>query len=195
MTQSTMSRRSIRWFLAGGALVGMVVAAETEAAAEAAAMPDPPIDTAWQHRHVSFDYTGRTTLYTCSGLEGQVTQILRYLGARKDIKIHAKGCEGSDLPSRFAWVDADFYTLAPAGAADAGPAVKAEWSAARLTPQRPFFNGDGNCELFESMKNVILKNFTLRDFNYRTTCMPHSLSPNGFEIKGNVLKLAAPKPG
>ena len=170
---------------------------------------DTVVDSAWQHHRVKFDYTGHTTLYTCSGLELQVAQVLHYLGARADTKVHASGCQGLDRPSRFAWVDADFYTLTPAVAAGAstadagaltpdagaGPQIKAHWSAAELTPQHPSFNSDGNCELFESMKDVILKNFTLREFDYRTSCVPHSLSPNGFHIKGDVLKQTLAKAG
>jgi len=177
-----MSTRLARSLVLCGILVTSLAAAQARSDAPAG------VDSAWQHRHAKFDYNGHTTLFTCTGLEGQVSQILRYLGARKDIRVHAGGCMGSDLPTRLAWVDVDFYTLAPAADPAGGELVKAQWSAAQLTPQHPPFSSEGICELFESMKDVILKNFSVREFAYRTDCVPHTLSPNGFDIKGDVLK-------
>jgi hypothetical protein len=171
------------------ALVAAALALSAPAVRAAETGAAGALDGAWQHHHVTFDYFGETTLFTCDGLEGQVTQILRYLGARKDIKVHATGCPGPlDRPSHMAWVDVDFYSLAPSDAATAGTTVKAQWSAALLTPRQPSFSSEGHCELMQSMKDTILKNFSLRGFDYRTSCVPHSLSPNGFEIKGDVLK-------
>ncbi len=75
----------------------------------------------WQHRHVTFSYTGFTSLYTCSGLEGHVRQILLHLGARQDLEVSAVGCPGpQDTPSYTALVRAAFYTLAPAPDSSAG---------------------------------------------------------------------------
>jgi hypothetical protein len=170
------------------AALGTAVLFAIPSARAATAVADGAVDGAWQHHRVKFDYVGRTTRYTCSGLEGQVSQVLRYLGARSDIKVHAGGCPGADGPAQFAWVDVQFDTLAPAGDSAAGPTVKARWTRAELTPRYPSFNDDGNCELFESMKSLILQNFTLRGFDYRTSCVPHTLSPNGFDIRGEVLK-------
>jgi hypothetical protein len=171
------------------ALLGAALALSVPAVQAAETGGAAALDGTWQHHHVQFDYFGETTLFTCDGLEGQVSQILRYLGARKDIKVHATGCPGPlGAPSRMAWVDVDFYSLAPSDAAAAGTPVKAQWSAALLTPRQPSFSSEGHCELFQSMKDTILKNFSVRGFDYRTSCVPHSLSLNGFEIKGDVLK-------
>ncbi len=42
------------------------------------------LSSEWQHRQLTFAYSGFTTLYTCEGLADHVRQILQYLGARKD---------------------------------------------------------------------------------------------------------------
>lgn len=142
----------------------------------------------WQLHKATFRYVGFTTLYTCDGLEGTVRQLLVHLGARKDAKVTATGCPGPfNAPSHTAWVSAEFHTLVPAGAA--GPdTIKAQWTSLEVTPQRPFFMGNGDCELIQGMKDMITQNFTLRGVEYRTSCYPHSVTLNAFAVKGQGLK-------
>jgi hypothetical protein len=143
----------------------------------------------WRHHKAAFDYGGFTSLYTCDGLESHVLDILRHLGARKDIRVSATGCPGpSNTPSRTARVDAEFSSLAPLPAASALDAVKARWTALEVTPRRPAFMGDGDCELVQAMKDLITQNFSLRDLEYRTNCVPHELLLDSFAIKGQVFK-------
>jgi hypothetical protein len=147
----------------------------------------------WQHHEVTFNYFGITSLYTCDGLEDQVHLILLHLGARKDAKVYASGCPGPyNAPSRTAWVKADFYTLAPAADAGSPDAVKARWTGVEVTARRPSFMGDGDCELIQAMKDLILKNFSLRDVEYRTSCVPHEVSMDSYAVKGQALRAVAP---
>jgi hypothetical protein len=147
----------------------------------------------WQHRQVTFNYFGITSLYTCDGLEDQVRQILLHLGARNDAKVYASGCPGPyNAPSRTAWVKADFYTLAPAADAVGSGTVKASWTAVEVTPRRPAFMGDGDCELIQAMKDLIVKNFTLRNIEYRTSCVPHEVSMDSYAVKGQALRAVTP---
>jgi hypothetical protein len=166
----------------------------TSAAADtASAPPADPVTGVWQHHKVTFSYRGLTTLYTCSGLEDQVRRILLHLGARQDARVSATGCPGPDNnPSRNAWVNADFYSLAPAAAEAGTDTVQARWTAWALTPQRPSFMGDGDCELVGGMKDVIIKNFSLRAMDYTTNCVPHELQPGGYSVKGESLRAAPP---
>ncbi len=150
---------------------------------------------AWQHHKVTFDYFGITSLFTCDGLQDHVRQILLHLGARKDVTVRATGCPGPfDAPSQSAWVDADFYTLAPVADAGEPGTVKARWTALEVSPQRPSFIGDGDCELIERMKDLITKNFSLRNIEYRTDCIPHEIRVNGFAVKGQALRALPLKP-
>jgi hypothetical protein len=142
---------------------------------------------AWQHHTGTINYMGFTSRYTCDGLEDHVRQILLHLGARKDMKVSARGCPGPYTPSATAWVDADFYTLSPVAAGGAGT-VKAQWTAVDVTPRRPSFMGDGDCELIQGMKDLITKNFSLRDIEYRTSCTPNYFIVDGFAIKGQALR-------
>jgi hypothetical protein len=147
---------------------------------------------AWQHHHVNFSYYGITALYSCDGLESNVRSILLHLGARKDAKVRANGCpNGPSVPGRTAIVDADFYTLAPAS--DSTETVQAQWVPVIVSPTRPYFMGHGDCELIDEMKDLISKNFSLRDLNYRTDCIPHEVNIDDFSVKAQVLK-ALPAP-
>jgi hypothetical protein len=177
---------------AAALLVGLpwLLAPSSHAAVQTAdTPPDTIVASAWQHHKVTFNYVGFTALYTCDGLEGQVRQILRHLGARKDLSVTATGCPGPySTPSHTAWVDVDFYTLAPVAEAGGLDTVKARWTALVLTPRRPNFMGEGDCELIQGMKDVIIKNFSLRDIAYRTDCVPHEVNLDGFAVKGQALR-------
>jgi hypothetical protein len=164
------------------------------AAADIAGSPSADIVTGvWQHHQVTFNYFGVTSLYTCDGLEDQVRQILLHLGARKDAKVYASGCPGPyNAPSNSAWVKADFYTLAPAADANTSGTVKARWTALELTPQRPDFMGAGDCELIQGMKDLIVKSFSLRGVEYRTSCFPHEVSMDSYAVKGQALRAVTP---
>jgi hypothetical protein len=184
-----MLRHAIRPWMPVLGMLPMLLQAETTVAP-----PGDVVSGAWQHHKLTFNYFGVTTLYTCDGLEIHVRQILLHLGARRDAKVSATGCPGAlNAPSRSAFVNVDFYALAPAAdtagaAAPGAEAVKAHWTPVELTPQRPNFMGDGDCELMQEMKDLITNNFALRGVEYRTSCAPHSITINGFEIKGQALR-------
>jgi hypothetical protein len=178
------------WMSIGGVLAALCGWPLISPAAEtAAAAPAEIVAGAWQHHTVTFNYVGFTSQYTCSGLEGRVRQILLHLGARKDLHVSAVGCPGPfDSPSRTAWVRTDFYTLAPAADSAGTDTVHARWTSLEVTPLRPSFMGDGDCELVDEMKDLITQNFSLRDVEYRTRCVPHEISPDSYAVKGQALR-------
>lgn len=168
--------------------------ASRAAVGTAASPPTDIVSGVWQHHRVTFTYFGITSLYTCDGLEDQVRQILLHLGARRDAKVQASGCPGPyNTPTHTAWVNVDFYALAPAADAEGSGTVKARWTPLEVTPHRPFFMGDGDCELIQGMKDLITKNFSLRDLEYRTSCVPHELSMDDYAVKGQALKAVPSK--
>ena len=178
--------------LGGAALPG--IDSRGAAADAAAGTAGEFVTGAWQHHKLTFNYYGFTSLYTCDGLEDHVRQILLHLGARKDLTVTATGCPGPfAAPSPNAWVNTDFYSLAPATDTGGSDTVKARWTFLEVTPQRPSFMGDGDCELVQQMKDLITKNFTLRDLQYRANCYPHEVTPDSYAIKAQALRLLAPK--
>ena len=150
----------------------------------------PVVAGTWEHHQARFSYFGITTLYSCDGLEDNTRALLLHLGARKeDAKVNARGCpRGSSVPGRNAIVDVDFYSLSPSADANAANTVRAQWTPVEVTPTNPHFMGRGDCELVDELKDLISKNFSLRDLNYRTDCVPHQVILDGFSVKAQALK-------
>ena len=147
----------------------------------------------WHPQQLTLNYSAFTTRYSCDGIEDKVREILLSFGARKDLTVRATGCnEGSSRPSRFAWVRAEFSTLAPATDPATGGAVKSVWTKVQLAPHRPDFMGAGECELVEQMKDMLQKGFQLRNADYRTSCVPHQVGMADYSVTAEVLKSAAP---
>ena len=185
---------SLTWAAALIAGVALLSPASHAAPQTADTPPTDVVSGVWEHHKASFNYFGVTTLYSCDGLEGQVAQILRHLGARRDVHVSAHGCPGpSYTPSHSASVDADFYTLAPVAGATGPDTVAARWAPVEVTTRRPYFMGQGDCELIEEMKDLITKNFSLRDVEYRTECVPRRPTVEPFSIKGQALTALQPQ--
>ena len=66
--------------------------------------------------------------------------------------------------------------------------MQARWSLVTVSANHPNSLRDGDCELIHEMKDVLSKNFSLRDLNYRTDCKPGEVNINDFSIKAEVLK-------
>jgi hypothetical protein len=154
------------------------------------------IPSAWQHHKVQFDYFGVTTLYSCDGLEVQVSRILQFFGARKDLKVQARGClRGPVAPNRQILVLTDFYTLAPLTAAAGADAIQAQWNPLDVIARRPSFLSEGDCELLEDMRPLISQHFGPRGLDYRTNCTPRETNIASYEVKGEFLRVIAAKTG
>ena len=154
------------------------------------------IPSAWQHHKIEFDYFGVTTLYSCDGLEVQVSRILQFFGARKDLKVQARGCiRGPNAPNPAILVFTDFYTLAPLATASSADAVQAQWSPLDMSAHRPSFMSEGDCELVEDMKPLISEHFSPRGLDYRTNCTPREINIASYAVKGEFLRMILPKTG
>jgi hypothetical protein len=166
---------------------GICLAAPSPSDATSDAIPQGYL---WQHHAVQVNFMGYTSTYTCDGMEGKVRDILRYLGARKDITVHAQGCpRGPDSLERLIWLNIEFDALAPAPAGTATTdLVPAQWQTIQIDSQRPFFMGEGDCELLEALKPMVTANFPVRAFDYSTSCAPYQVSYVDFRVKGEVLK-------
>jgi hypothetical protein len=158
-------------------------------AADDASVGGPAVAGTWEHHRASFTYFGITSLYSCDGLESDIRSLLLHLGARKDATVNANGCpRGSSVPSRNAIVDLDFYSLAPNADANAANTVQARWTPVVVDSTHPNSMGRGDCELIHEIKDVLSKNFSLRELNYRTDCVPHQVGIDDFSVKAEVLK-------
>jgi hypothetical protein len=157
-------------------------------AAEAAATP-----AQWQEHKGSIDYFGLTSHYSCTGIESQVKQVLKTLGARNDMTVDASGCNPLDRPSSHSLsVNVHMYSLAPADKSAAASPVMASWAPVEIKPRHPSFVDDGDCELIDQMKGFIAKNFSAQNLDYRAGCSPHAVTMDSFNVHGEFLKIATP---
>lgn len=162
-----------------------VIAAEDNSAS------GPVVAGTWVHRHANFTYWGVTALYSCDGLEDNIRSLLVHLGARKDdVKVNARGCpRGPSVPSHNSLIELDFYSLAPSTDANAANTVQARWSPVLVNTTHPYFMGRGDCELVQELKDILSKNFSFRDLDYRTDCVAYQEDPNQFSVKAEALKV------
>jgi hypothetical protein len=175
-------------FLIGAAIAALAALTGSNASFAGDASANEPAAGTWVRHQAEFTYYGITALYSCDGLENNIRSLLLHLGARKDAKVDARGCpHGSSVPGHNAIVALDFYTLVP-GDANSPNAVQARWTPVTVSPTHPYFMAHGDCELVDEMKDIISKNFSLRDLSYRTDCVPHQINIDDFSIKAQVLK-------
>lgn len=143
------------------AIVGLLVSAQAVAAAPGS--QPAAVSAKWVTRKLHFMYspispTFTKTVYSCDGLETQMTSILRRLGASPDLSVRTIGCVHSSGPEEFPGVDATFSVLEPAGQHDAADpqSVPAQWD--KVT-----FDSDTHCQLFEQVKRNVLPLFATRN--------------------------------
>jgi hypothetical protein len=169
-------------------LIGGVLLAAMMGAASATALP-AGTSAQWHSQKLEFTYSGFTAFYTCEGLEGKVRDILLTFGARKDLKVRALGCDrAGNTPTKIAWVEAEFSSLALASDGSGADTVPAAWGKVELAPNRPTNMGMGECELVDQMRPMLEKGFALRNTSYHTSCVPKQISVADYRVKAEVLR-------
>jgi hypothetical protein len=156
-----------------------------------------PVAAVWKERHIDFFYLGRTARYSCDGLRDKVRAMLLDLGARRDVKIVAIGCEdynrvrvnsaGPSLNIIFsapAFPDAAAKPLRPGDLA----ATDARFEAFTITSDAFRNMGIGDCELVEEFTRQILPKLVTRDLKRDITCVPNQQSGSRFLVQGEILK-------
>jgi hypothetical protein len=187
--------------IAGCALVCAVLGS-TAIFAVGASSSTPPETGVWQKHEYSFAFMGFTSTYSCDGLASKLKLLLIASGARPDAKAQAGACaSGFGRPDKFARADLTFYTLAPAGAAEAAGSapVDGAWIPVALAYQQPRNLDRGDCELVEQFRSNVLPMFTTRNVENHTTCIPHQESGSVIDLKFESFsappKAKSPKPG
>ena len=70
----------------------------------------------------------------------------------------------------------DFDALQAAGATTDADTVQAHWTAMQVTPRRPRFMDEGDCELVDDLRAVLKDGFSWRGLDYSANCVPHDLT-------------------
>ena len=79
--------------------------------------------------------------------------------------------------------------MTPAVDSSAKDNVQGVWTEVQLAPNKPTDMGIGECELVEQMRPMLEKSFTMRNTQYRTTCVPKQISVGDYHVQTEVLQL------
>jgi hypothetical protein len=191
--------------LRGGALAVLAalscgaVWADTPAPAQAAGA----VTAVWTPKQVRFVYLGFTAKFSCDGLADRVRSVLLLLGARKDLQVSPSSCSTPfGRPDPFPGVTIKMNVLEPAdskashgagnGAGTGKPpsdTVAAHWKLVDVNAalaRDPLWQA-GQCELLEQIKQTILPQFSARNVEYRSTCVPNQLYLGATQLKAEML--------
>jgi hypothetical protein len=156
-----------------------------------------PIAAVWKEQRLRFFYMGRTSRYSCDGLRDKVRAMLLDLGARRDLRIEALGCEGSAARSRLGapGPSLNIVFAAPAlldakgkppRAGDSGSVV-ARFETFTITNDAFRNMGIADCELVEEFAHQILPRLVTRHLRQDITCVPFQ-SGGRFLVRGEILR-------
>jgi hypothetical protein len=180
------------WALAG---VGLVFAASVWSAD---ADTGKPIAAVWKEQQLRFFYMGRTSRYSCDGLRDKVRAMLLDLGARRDLRVEALGCETTGARTRLgaAGPSLNIVFSAPALPDTKGKplhpgdpgAVDARFESFTITSDAFRNMGIADCELVEEFAHQILPKLVTRHLRQDITCVPFQESGGRFLVRGEILK-------
>jgi hypothetical protein len=160
------------------------------------------IPAVWKEQHLSFTYSGRTSRYSCDGLRDKVRALLLDLGARRDLRIAAIGCERTAqlVPLVYSGPSLTIVVSMPA-LPDAKPkplhrgdlmAVDARFEAFTITNDVFRNLGMPDCELVQEFARQILPKFVTRDLTEDISCVPFQQGGGRFRVRGEVLRALPP---
>jgi hypothetical protein len=150
------------------------------------------VPAVWADKELTFVYQGFTTKYSCDGLRDKMRGVLLDLGAeKKSLKVLQLGCSSpAGRPDPFPGVRVKMRVLQPAGNStdDKEPPVPAHWQLLDLKFRDSFTMDSGECELMEQIRQKVLPQFSVRNVEFKSTCIPHQASPTRPILKSEVLK-------
>jgi hypothetical protein len=150
-----------------------------------------PVAAVWRERHIDFVYVGRTARYSCDGLRDKVRAMLLDLGARRDLKIAAIGCEGEDhLRIVFSAPALPDSSAKPLRVGDLA-ATAARFMAFTITSDAFRNMGLADCELVQEFTRQILPTLVTRNVRREITCLPLPKTGSRFWVRGEILQSIA----
>jgi outer membrane biosynthesis protein TonB len=161
---------------------------------------EPPVAAVWTPKELRFTFMGFTAKYSCDGLQERIRGVLLKLGARPDLQVSQGPCAAPlGTPTIFPAVTIKMNVLQPASSVNPvnggtpPQVVPAHWKRVDLTGGNDAVKEAGDCEVIEQIKQSILPQFTTRNVDYKSTCVPHQLTLGGTQLRADVL--VADEPG
>jgi hypothetical protein len=141
----------------------------------------PAVEARWVEHYVQFDYLGLTTYYTCNSLRDKLIELLRVVGARRDLTVRTSGCSlGNGTVSPIIHARMEFRSLVPAPPEPSAPDLPAlpipsHWTKVMITERKPRGIALGDCELVEQFRDRVLKTLEVRNAEIDLACIPHDM--------------------
>jgi len=176
-----------------------LLAGSAAAGAPLAAGSANTLSAVWKEQRFDFFYRGRTARYSCGGLRDKMRALLLELGARRDLKVLAIGCDetaprlGEDsLPNLHILFSSPVVPGAEATPPSQGArAVDARYQPFTLSSDAFRNLGIGDCELVEEFVRQILPRFATRGVKKDIACVPYQLTGSRFVVRGETLRAIA----
>jgi len=129
----------------------------------------------WQPHHVTFQYLGLDSAYSCDALKERLTFLLRQSGARLE-SVSVGPCFHGYGPQELAYAQLKFSTLRPATAIAAPPRgspLAGRWRSVQFSPQQSGrLLGGQDCQLVQEFRLQLLSLFTTREVQASFPCVP-----------------------
>jgi len=198
-----------------GTLVLVCGVARAAGAAAASAADAGTVSAVWVDHDLAFTYMGFTSHYSCSGIEGKVSYVMKQLGARPGYKVTSYGCinmNGPEImprvrvraalpqeatPEVLAQLETDRSKRELVARAGGKPVAAIDEVTAKFpaTWRNVTFEGtplsdvqDGDCELMEQLIRNVLKPMGVREIEgSNLNCVPHQVPINAVNVKLQVL--------
>lgn len=174
---------------AAGILLGAGLGLALSAWSAAPPVTGNPLPAVWKEQRIQFYYAGRTSRYSCDGLQEKMRALLLEMGARRDLKISASGCErAASLQLIFSSPALPEASAKPLHRGDLS-ALDARFEAFTLTNDLAFRNFSiADCELVEEFTRQVLPKLETRDIRQDITCVPYQASGSRYLVRGEVLR-------
>jgi hypothetical protein len=186
-----MSRSTIRTGFAG--VLAALAWLGTAHAAPGASAPDATTEAVWKTEHITFVYSGYSTIYTCSGLHRKLERILVNVGARDGIQMQAYHCDDYSGAARFELTIESPVEATPENvrelttydsrealiatvrgeqlaSAEDLPRFPAVWKTVSFARDRNMRLSPGDCELVRELRRQILPRMSVHIINDRVRC-------------------------
>jgi hypothetical protein len=178
--------------LAAAVLLGTAGAGAADVSAA-----DSGVSAVWKLETLRLLYLGRTARYSCIGIEDKIQTLLLALGARRDLTVHAQGCQAAEHLTNGASVgpsvDIVFSSPVPAAPSPGGDAesVDARFEPFSLASDAMHNMQSADCELVQQFVQQILPKLATRNVKTDISCSPYEESGGSFMVRGEALRAVA----
>jgi len=149
-----------------------------------------PVNADWQSHELTFNFSSFNTWYNCQSFEDRLTDILRQLGAREDVKVRTSGCYGSrDLGNM---LTSRITVHLPMTGQATATGFMAGYRTVKLRGDQRTSTGLGDCEMLEQIQRQLLPKLGLQNEGATLHCFPGNAINAGQSLEVRAL-MAMPK--